>query len=100
MTDASGGGVGRNRFGFDTQNLVPISAFAKWRRPSQPEESTMRTNNAPLSHHRRRAGITRQGTCPVIHPRRAHPALHAGQKTRTHEGLKVPPGLAPRLWRF
>ena len=61
----------------------------------------MRTNNAPLSHHRHRAGITaRRGTCPVIHLRRAHPALHAGQKTRTHEGLKVPPGLAPRLWRF
>ena len=51
----------------------------------------MRTNNAPLSHHRHRAGITRQGTCPVIHPRRAHPALHAGQKTRTHEDLKVLP---------
>jgi len=53
----------------------------------------MRTNNAPLSHHRHRAGITaRRGTCPVIHLRRAHPALHAGQKTRTHEGLKVLPG--------
>ena len=60
----------------------------------------MRTNNAPLSRHRHRAGIKRQGTCPVIHPRRAHPALHAGQKTRTHEGLKVLTGLAPRLWRF
>ena len=54
----------------------------------------MRTNNAPLSHHRRRAGITRQGTCP------AHIGHYTPEKTRTHEGLKVLPGLAPRLWRF
>ena len=54
----------------------------------------MRTNNAPLSHHRHRAGITRQGTCP------AHIGHYTPEKTRTHEGLKVLPGLAPRLWRF
>ena len=45
----------------------------------------MRTNNAPLSHHRRRAGITRQGTCP------AHIGHYTPEKTRTHEGLKVLP---------
>jgi len=38
---------------------------------------------------------------------RARAALRGGrlahytpEKTRTHEGLKVLPGLAPRLWRF
>ena len=59
----------------------------------------MRTNNAPLSHHRHRAGITRQGTARSF-IRGAHIGHYTPEKTRTHEGLKVLPGLAPRLWRF
>ena len=48
----------------------------------------MRTNNAPLSHHRHRTGITRQGTARSF-IRGAHIGHYTPEKTRTHEGLKV-----------
>jgi len=51
----------------------------------------MRTNNAPLSHHRHRAGITGQGTARSF-IRGAHIGHYTPEKTRTHEGLKVLPG--------
>ena len=44
----------------------------------------------PLGGKSRARSVVRSG-------RLAH---YTPQKTRTHEGLKVLPGLAPRLWRF